>query len=273
LTIKRDLYRAFNRSTGRPLLALARSVALLTKGELAWVAFDPQTQAWIHHYYHDDVLVSPEPRGMTASQADHLTREVFLRHYEAQAGDVVLDIGAGVGTETLPLARMVGSSGRVLAVEAHPATFRILSRMCSLNDLTQVEPIQAGAMDREGPVTISDLDPGDSQANKIGAIGVEVPGTTINSLVKERDLPRVDFLKMNIEGAEVAALEGASDVLSLVRFAAISCHDFLADQTGDQSYRTKGRVRELLLNAGFDVVGRDSDPRPWVRDYLYARRG
>jgi hypothetical protein len=77
---------------------------------------------------------------------------------------------------------------------------------------------------------------------------------------------------MNIEGAELVALRGLGAELKNVRNVVIGCHDFLADETGDESYRTKEDVRALLLAAGFVVVGRENDPRPWARDYLYGWR-
>jgi hypothetical protein len=127
-------------------------------------------------------------------------------------------------------------------------------------------------MDSNEPVTMSDLPADRSYENRIGHQGVTVPGTTICDLVKTLGLPRIDFLMMNIEGAETAALRGAADCFDLVGAAAISCHDFLADRTGDDSYRTKDEVRALLLGAGFKVTTQDAGPRPWAPDYLFASR-
>jgi hypothetical protein len=101
---------------------------------------------------------------------------------------------------------------------------------------------------------------------------IEVHAVTITDLVSKFNVDRIDFLEMNIEGAEVAALRGARDVLPLIRNAAIGCHDFLADLPGDESYRTKYAVRAILVEAGFNVTGRDEDPRPWAADYLFASR-
>lgn len=214
----------------------------------------------------------PEPRGQNATECDAATRDVFMYRYTVRPGDIVLDIGAGTGTETLPFSRMVGDLGRVVAVEAHPATHAVLARLVALNHLRNVDTVQAALMDRDEPVTISDLPPESSHENHVGTEGVTVPALTLPGLVRAMGLPRIDFLKMNIEGAESAALRGAHEVLHMVRHAAIGCHDFLADETGDDTYRTKDAVRSILVEAGFDVVGRDGDPRPWIADYLFASR-
>lgn len=214
----------------------------------------------------------PEPRGMGVEQSEAFTRDVFLRGYHVKAGDVILDVGAGVGSETIPFSRWVGPSGKVIAVEAHPATFATLQRTCQLNGVTNVELVHGAVMDSDRPVMISDLPTEVSFENRIGAEGVEVPALTLTDLVRRYNLDRIDFLKMNIEGAELPALQGASAVLPLVGHAAIGCHDFLAEETGDNCYRTKDAVYDLLVNAGFTVRRRDDDPRPWARDYLFASR-
>jgi len=138
--------------------------------------------------------------------------------------------------------------------------------------LGNVEPFQAAVGNSDAPVTISNLPLGRSDENRLDAAGVSVPGITITDLVSKFNLDRIDFMTMNIEGAEVAALEGARDVLPIVQNAAISCHDFVADETGDGSYRTKEKVHALLVEAGFNVIRRPADSRRWAVDFLYASR-
>ena len=52
---------------------------------------------------------------------------------------------------------------------------------------------------------------------------------------------------------------------------AIECHDFVADQTGDERMRTKATVIEVLNEAGFEVRLRD-DPRDFVAGMVYGTR-
>ncbi|MGY4711963.1 FkbM family methyltransferase [Mycolicibacterium sp. CBM1] len=272
MSLKKSVYKTVNHGSTRWLIALVASAAATARnGQRATVAYDPRTGGWLQRTSGGTTLM-PYPSGMSAEQCSEFAKDVFLQQYSIQPGDIVFDIGAGVGTEALPFSRMVGTAGRVVAVEAHPATFTKLERVCRLNGLDNVEPVHAAVMDSDEPVTISDLDDGDYIENKIGGHGVQVPAVTIPDLLDTFKLDRIDFLKMNIEGAEVPALRGARDVLGLVRHAAIGCHDFMADQTGDESYRTKELVRDMLVAAGFTVASRAGDPRPWAADYLFASR-
>jgi FkbM family methyltransferase len=269
--LKHTVFTSLNRDPLRPLLGLAASALASVEGDRGWDTYDASSRSWKKRTRGGTALMT-YPRGMSVERCAEFTDDVFLPHYKISVGDIVVDIGAGIGTEALPFSKMVGESGKVVAVEAHPATFATLERLCRLNGVRNVELIHAAVMDSDQSVMISDLPPEINYENRIGAGGIQVPGATFKDLVSKLKLDRIDFLKMNIEGAETAALRGAADALDLVRNAAIGCHDFLADETGDESYRTKDEVHALLTDAGFNVIPRDSDPRPWAADYLFAYR-
>jgi hypothetical protein len=84
------------------------------------------------------------------------------------------------------------------------------------------------------------------------------------------EITHIDLLKVNIEGAEVAALRGLGPLLAKTRYLCIACHDFLADEGGPETLRTKAAVCELLIGHGFDVQTRDDAPDPWTRDCVYG---
>jgi FkbM family methyltransferase len=227
--------------------------------------------AWIHHYRgakipHASFGRAAPPRVFTAQ-----AREMFLYEYVPQAGDVVFDIGAGVGAEMLLFSRLVGPSGRVVSVEAHPRTYGRLADLCNANGLRNVTPLQLAVSDTDGTVAISDLDHHLRNAMlEAHGDGIEVPARRIDTLAAELDVDRIDLLKMNIEGAERQAIQGMGTVLANTRHVCISCHDFLADEGGPEELRTKAFVRDFLIERGFRVITRDDAPDPWTRDYVYA---
>lgn len=128
----------------------------------------------------------------------------------------VLDIGAQVGYHTLLLSKLVGEDGTVLAVEASPANYDLLLRNMSVNAATNVTALNVAASDMRGQLDLS-IDPRNLGAHRIVVdksvkTTVSVPANTIDDIVQSRDVhPR--FLKMDIEGSELAALRGMSKLL------------------------------------------------------------
>jgi FkbM family methyltransferase len=179
----------------------------------------------------------------------------------------VFDVGAGVGAETLLFSRLVGPSGTVVSLEAHPRTFERLARLCEVNRLHNVIPLQVAATDGDGTTSISDSDQYLLNTLVGGAgDGIDVNARRLDTLAPELGVTRIDLLKMNIEGAERLAIRGLEGVIGSTRHVCISCHDFL----GGEEMRTKEDVRRFLVEHGFDVRSREDAPEPWTRDYLYG---
>jgi FkbM family methyltransferase len=126
-------------------------------------------------------------------------------------GDVVLDCGANVGVFT----REALSRGArmVIAIEPGPENVECLRRnFPSEIAMGKVVVYPKGVWDRDDMLSLS-VDPKNSARDSFlglgpGTTSVQVPLTTIDKLVPELKLPRVDFIKMDIEGAEQKALNG-----------------------------------------------------------------
>jgi FkbM family methyltransferase len=226
---------------------------------------------WIHHYRRAKIPHAELGRAAPPSVLTAEASELFLHEYTPRAGDIVFDIGAGIGAEALLFSRLVGDSGRVVSAEAHPRTFERLARLCEVNGLTNVTPLQLAVADTDGTVTISDTDQY-LQNTMLGGNGIEVSAKRIDTIAAELGISQIDLLKMNIEGAERAALQGTGDLLAATRHVCISCHDFLADSGGPDELRTKTFVIRFLTHHGFDITTRDDAAEPWTRDYVYGAR-
>ena len=74
---------------------------------------------------------------------------------------------------------------------------------------------------------------------------------------------------MNIEGAERLAIRGMRETLRETELLCISCHDFLAKRTGDESLRTKNEVKHFLQENGIKVLER-ADGKPYIRDQVWG---
>ena len=202
-----------------------------------------------------------------AREARPEVEEIFFHRYTPRPGGVVVELGAAEGTETPLLSSLVGSSGKVVAVEAHPDTFARLQATCA--GLGNVKLIHAAVAAQEGRVTLSD-EATPWHNHLTDGEGITVPASTLDGIT--RSLQQVDLLKVNIEGSEADVLASSPKTLAKTRNVVVSCHDFVG-------MATKARVRETLMQAGFDVQAHD-DPTiitdghggRCLGDYLYARR-
>lgn len=211
--------------------------------------------------------------GPSPSQDEEQARDVFFQEYAPGPGDVVVDVGAGTGTELNLFSEAVGPAGHVYAIEADPQTFQWLRRRRDLNQLLNVTLIHAAVVDRSGAeVLISSAGPHETHRLVSNGPGHRVSATTLDEQVAEHGIRRIDLLKINVEGAERLVLAGMDRSFGLVRNVVVSCHDYLTTRGGDVSNRTMAHVHQILHSYGFEVVARrPDDDRDWARDYLYGR--
>lgn len=135
------------------------------------------------------------------------------------AGGTFVDLGAHVGFFSLIAARHVGSEGRVYSFEPTPDVYCRAERNFSANQLRDritLEGLAVGG--RVGEVQFV-LVPGASQANSVeqpGDMGnrIVVPMTTLDEYFKLKGWPRVDLVKMDIEGQELAAIKGMRELVT-----------------------------------------------------------
>jgi FkbM family methyltransferase len=130
-------------------------------------------------------------------------------------GMVFLDIGANAGFFSLLAS---ARCKQVFAFEPLPANLRRIARNIEINRLKNVSVIGKAVGDREGTATLyvpqSDNSGLASLNQMAGAKMIEVPVLTLDDLVRAQQLGRVDLIKIDIEGAEVKAFEGARELLS-----------------------------------------------------------
>lgn len=164
-----------------------------------------------------------------------------------RAGDVVVDVGANVGTLTILASRLVGPAGHVYALEPHPETYRFLQRNLVLNDARNVTavPVAAGAADGRGGLISGRSD----DQHRIGEGGVEVRMRSLDSLLSDDPRP-IRLLKIDVEGFEKMVLEGAARVLLRTRFVYFETGDVLSSRYG---YSTLDLVEDLR-SRDFEVL-------------------
>ncbi len=134
--------------------------------------------------------------------------------FRPSAGQVILDAGANVGIFTTMAAKRVGPSGRIVAIEPHPDNFGTLSGNVARNGLGNVRLVQAALDERSGSAELFVHERGINHSLKRRtdrSITVELK--TVDQVVAEQELERVDLVKIDTEGNVPAILRGARQTL------------------------------------------------------------
>lgn len=135
----------------------------------------------------------------------------FLRPL-CEPGGVVVEVGANIGSHTVGLAKQVGPSGRVMAIEAQPAIFRHLCANVALNGLLNVDCRQCGLGGERGTLRIPPIDY--SAEGNFGGVSLTAgdEGEAVDIFRLDDIFPytRLDLLKIDVEGMETEVLRGAA---------------------------------------------------------------
>ena len=143
---------------------------------------------------------------------------------KAQEGDYVIDGGGCWGDTALYFAHEVGEQGKVFTFEFASDNLKVFNRNMSLNPQlsSRIEVFPKAMWENSGEkISYSADGPATSlainQHQQNSKNSSQVLTVSIDDFVREKKLPRVDFIKMDIEGAELGALKGAEETLRTFR--------------------------------------------------------
>ncbi len=232
---------------------MSRLVNLLRPGPV-----DTQYQGASFRFYH---LASATERGALLNPDYNLEELAFLRAYAPDSG-VFIDIGANVGTYALTLAKSVGTKGTVIAVEPHPVARTRLAFNRDASNLVQVKLVAAAAGPSDGELLIEtdgdNLGASHIVTDKTSTGTIRVPALTLQRILADAGITRVDALKIDVEGFEDRVLTGffakAPQTLwpRAVVIEHLSRKEWQQDSIDDmvaRGYREKGKTRSNTLLA------------------------
>lgn len=126
----------------------------------------------------------------------------------------VVDLGANIGYYSVIASKLVGASGRVFAFEAHPFVFGYLQRNLDSNDCQNVVAVQKAVTDSvaSSHLIFNGLEGGFLKEAAPSQDHVVVETTSLDAFFAQRGWPPVDFIKIDIEGSEAAALKGMREL-------------------------------------------------------------
>jgi FkbM family methyltransferase len=189
------------RGAFRPMLS--RLVNWLRAGPV-----DVPYQGASFRFYHQ---ASATERGALFNPDYNIEELDFLRTY-TPAGGVFVDVGANVGTYAMVLARHVGASGKVIAIEPHPITHARLAFNRTASNFTQVVLVAAAAGPSDGELMI------ETDGDNLGAShivsgehaghAIKVPSWRLQRILGDAGVSHIDALKIDVEGYEDRVLTG-----------------------------------------------------------------
>lgn len=145
--------------------------------------------------------------------------ELYYLERSLLPGSVFVDAGANTGIYTVLSAKLVGDSGVVLSFEPGEESYQNLDRNVKLNSLANVKLFKSALSNTEGTARFYHIDNAPNSYS-LGGDGSEntsyeeVATSTIDSVLMREGIERVDFIKMDVEGAEEYVLQGAKLLFS-----------------------------------------------------------
>lgn len=209
----------------------------------------PVRVRWVEGLQLDLVLGNDLSRCMYVGGSFEPNEFFFLRE-SLSKGNVFIDVGANEGFYTVYAARCVGPNGKVVAIEPSPREYTRLQRNVAINGLSNVILVKSALGARQGSAVLHVADSEHNGQNTLGDFGhagitavehLEVEITTLDSLLENLALARVDVIKMDVEGSELEVLKGA--VVTLQRH-----RPTLLIEVFDAALRSQGASGEQLLS-------------------------
>ena len=154
---------------------------------------------------------------------DYYEPELLYLERVLSPGKVFVDAGANFGIYTLLASKIVGEAGRVISFEPSSRVFPVLRRNIALNDFRNVSAFPVALTDKPGrarlyyhsAVGCDSL--GKDASFEQDAYAEDIDTESLDNVLKQASVGRVDVIKIDVQGAEELALRGANEIITSTR--------------------------------------------------------
>lgn len=198
--------------------------------------------------------------------------KIFTKYFFPKKGDVILDIGSGLGHEMIIFSKKVGPKGKVICLEPDGRLFKVLQELVTLNKLKNVilykrlfyfknnKLLNFYENPLEDWMSNNLFNPKDKSRRKV------IETITLDKIIKLNKLNHIDFAKFNIEGSEKYLERGNINFLKKCKNIAISCHDFL-------NYKKKTfNIISILLKKNQFIIKKNNSVDRILKFVIYAKK-
>jgi FkbM family methyltransferase len=249
------------------------------KGEkIKKVTYNSQYKLWCYTVGRFSFFSSSPGWVYSFNYLFRILKQISCYAYLPQKGDIVLDVGAGLGEETLIMADLVGNNGKVFSIEANPRVFSALEYIVKNNGLTNVLLFNNALSDKNEMISIEDsVESADSfLANSVNNTRnsqnkMNVQALTLDSFIEGNKIEKIDLLRVNIEGAEQLMIKGMESGIEKIKNIAISCHDFRYHAGESDFFKTKEKIIDYFSSKGFLITTQNTSDTV-IDDYVYGIR-
>jgi len=268
--LRRQFYRRLN-----PLYRLSE---IVNKMELQGKELLVELNNGIRYYGHGEEALHPLMKygdpvklreisqfrhfcGLLGTICEQYVEDVYGRYYELRDGDIVIDAGAHVGVYTVKAAKAVGKLGMVIAIEPEANNLYFLKRNIAANGLKNVIVVPKGLWDHKDKLRLQlskistsahSLFTNPSVSSEFEVVEVD----TLDNILNELGIKRVDFVKMDIEGAETVSLTGMAETLQSNNTLklAIAAYHTVGGKTTAKTIASKLKNRDFEIRAEAGIV-------------------
>jgi FkbM family methyltransferase len=206
-----------------------------------------------------------------AGQIGHEKHILELLVSKLSSGDVVCDVGASFGVFAVLLAKAVGPTGKVIAIEPEKQTYNLLQENIKINFLTNISSfnIAFGDYNGENKLFLGQV-PGASSLMKKPGEGEDTQKINVvegDKLIKENNLPVPKLIKIDVEGYEYAVINGLKNTLLNPKCKIVCCEihsQFLPNGIKPEDILT------ILKSLGFNNI--DSYSRGTTEYHIIAQK-
>jgi FkbM family methyltransferase len=184
-------------------------------------------------------------------------QEELAKHLKS--GHVFYDLGANIGFYTTIAARIVGDSGRVYAFEPFPVSVEAIKKNGRLNNFTNIEVFSVAVGEKAGNTSffLKELSAGHSLVQAEGSDGEKIPVeiVALDSYIQEKGLRPPDVMMIDIEGAEVLALQGMIETIAKYKPVILCEVHWLVDEVDEF-------IKRVLDPLGYTCTNLSGEPLP-----------
>jgi len=142
----------------------------------------------------------------------------IVQQFCPKMGDIVIDVGAAFGFYTIIASKRVGQQGKVIAIEPQPDSFEMLNRNINLNKLANVMSLNYAVSSTKTTLKLYDsYSTIKERSGQSLQSYIEVNAHTLDNLLRQLDIDEVNWIKVDVEGAELEVLKGSAGILSKSR--------------------------------------------------------